>query len=96
MTISGKYCEENLDLLIALLQSKGLPGRQSLVIGFSDLFKQQVMQVDPRKSELFDLLFDPVYEVRHAAIVGIGHLFAKDMIKVKGELVDFAIIHLQG
>lgn len=93
MCVSSEVCQDNLDLVFDLLQSKAEAGLKSnSVIAVADLYSRFPNLLNEQRSKLFGLLHDGEGEVRRQALVVITHLILNDMLKLRGEIVDICML----
>lgn len=93
MCVSSKICQENLDLVFNLLQSKAEGGvKTNTVIALADLYSRFPNLLNEQTSKLFKLLHDGHSQVRRQTLVVITHLILNDMLKIRGEIVDICML----
>ncbi len=91
MSVSGRFCEENLGLFLTVLQHSPDPIiRSNLVIGFGDLAQSFNSIVETNLSHLFARLHDNDPSVRRNTMMVLTHLTLTGMIKVKGQIGEIA------
>ncbi|KAM6418609.1 condensin complex subunit 1 [Pluvialis apricaria] len=91
--ISSEFCDSHLRLLFTMMEKSTLPGvRSNLIIAAGDLAIRFPNLVEPWTSHLYARLRDPCPSVRQTAGLVMTHLILKDMVKVKGQVSEMAIL----
>ncbi|XP_030122722.4 condensin complex subunit 1 isoform X1 [Taeniopygia guttata] len=91
--ISSEFCDSHLRLLFTMMEKSTLPDvRSNLIIAAGDLAIRFPNQVEPWTSHLYARLRDPCPSVRQTAGLVMTHLILKDMVKVKGQVSEMAIL----
>ncbi|XP_066213963.1 condensin complex subunit 1 [Saccopteryx leptura] len=91
--ISATFCDSQLRLLFTMLEKSSLPIiRSNIMIAVGDLAIRFPNLVDPWTPHLYARLRDPAQQVRKTAGLVITHLILKDMVKVKGQVSDMAVL----
>ncbi|KAM6309776.1 condensin complex subunit 1 [Podargus strigoides] len=91
--ISSEFCDSHLRLLFTMMEKSTLPGvRSNLIIAAGDLAIRFPNLVEPWTSHLYARLRDPCSSVRQTAGLVMTHLILKDMVKVKGQVSEMAIL----
>ncbi|XP_007935285.1 condensin complex subunit 1 [Orycteropus afer afer] len=91
--ISATFCDSQLRLLFTMLEKSSLPVvRSNLMIVTGDLAIRFPNLVDPWTPNLYARLRDPAQQVRKTAGLVMTHLILKDMVKVKGQVSEMAVL----
>lgn len=91
--ISATFCDSQLRLLFTMLEKSSLPiVRSNLMIATGDLAIRFPNLVDPWTPHLYARLRDPAQQVRKTAGLVMTHLILKDMVKVKGQVSEMAVL----
>ncbi|XP_030327492.1 condensin complex subunit 1 isoform X2 [Strigops habroptila] len=91
--ISSEFCDSHLRLLFTMMEKSSLPAvRSNLLIAAGDLAIRFPNLVEPWTSHLYARLRDPCPSVRWMAGLVMTHLILKDMVKVKGQVSEMAVL----
>ncbi|XP_004869450.1 condensin complex subunit 1 isoform X1 [Heterocephalus glaber] len=91
--ISATFCDSQLRLLFTMLEKSPLPTvRSNLMVVTGDLAIRFPNLVDPWTPHLYARLRDPAQHVRKTAGLVMTHLILKDMVKVKGQVSEMAVL----
>ncbi|XP_002712916.3 condensin complex subunit 1 [Oryctolagus cuniculus] len=91
--ISATFCDTQLRLLFTMLEKSSLPTvRSNLMVATGDLAIRFPNLVDPWTPHLYARLRDPAPQVRKTAGLVMTHLILKDMVKVKGQVSEMAVL----
>ncbi|KAM6214290.1 condensin complex subunit 1 isoform 2-T2 [Rhynchocyon petersi] len=91
--ISATFCDSQLRLLFTMLEKSSLPTvRSNLMVVTGDLAIRFPNLVDPWTPHLYARLRDPAHQVRKTAGLVMTHLILKDMVKVKGQVSEMAVL----
>ncbi|ELK10386.1 condensin complex subunit 1 [Pteropus alecto] len=91
--ISSTFCDSQLRLLFTMLEKSSLPIlRSNIMITIGDLTIRFPNLVDPWTPHLYARLRDPAQQVRKTAGLVMTHLILKDMVKVKGQVSEMAVL----
>ncbi|XP_039074323.1 condensin complex subunit 1 isoform X1 [Hyaena hyaena] len=91
--ISATFCDSQLRLLFTMLEKSSLPVvRSNLMVATGDLAIRFPNLVDPWTPHLYARLRDPAQQVRRTAGLVMTHLILKDMVKVKGQVSEMAVL----
>nr|KAF6496617.1 non-SMC condensin I complex subunit D2 [Rousettus aegyptiacus] len=91
--ISSTFCDSQLRLLFTMLEKSSLPIlRSNIMIAIGDLTIRFPNLVDPWTPHLYARLRDPAQQVRKTAGLVMTHLILKDMVKVKGQVSEMAVL----
>ncbi|XP_055465377.1 condensin complex subunit 1 [Psammomys obesus] len=91
--ISAPFCDSQLRLLFTMLEKSSLPTvRSNLMVVTGDLAIRFPNLVDPWTPHLYARLRDPAQQVRRTAGLVMTHLILKDMVKVKGQVSEMAVL----
>lgn len=91
--ISATFCDSQLRLLFTMLEKSSLPVlRSNIMIVTGDLAIRFPNLVDPWTPHLYARLRDPAQQVRKTAGLVMTHLILKDMVKVKGQVSEMAVL----
>jgi condensin complex subunit 1 len=91
--ISSTFCDSQLRLLFTMLEKSSLPiVRSNLMVATGDLAIRFPNLVDPWTPHLYARLRDPAQQVRKTAGLVMTHLILKDMVKVKGQVSEMAVL----
>ncbi|XP_006891347.1 PREDICTED: condensin complex subunit 1 [Elephantulus edwardii] len=91
--VSATFCDAQLRLLFTMLEKSTLPTvRSNLMVVAGDLDIRFPNLVDPWTPHLYARLRDPAPQVRKTAGLVMTHLILKDMVKVKGQVSEMAVL----
>ncbi|XP_015795980.1 condensin complex subunit 1 [Tetranychus urticae] len=91
MTISEKFCKDNLRLLVTILKKAEDPIiRSNTIIAVGDLCVRFPNLLEPWTSHLYQSLRDECILVRTNALKVISRLILSDMIKVQDQISEIA------
>uniref|UniRef100_A0A8C6WC48 Condensin complex subunit 1 n=1 Tax=Nannospalax galili TaxID=1026970 RepID=A0A8C6WC48_NANGA len=91
--VSSPFCDSQLRLLFTMLEKSSLPTvRSNLMVATGDLAIRFPNLVDPWTPHLYARLRDPAQQVRKTAGLVMTHLILKDMVKVKGQVSEMAVL----
>ncbi|KAL6064043.1 hypothetical protein STEG23_028563, partial [Scotinomys teguina] len=91
--VSATFCDSQLRLLFTMLEKSSLPTvRSNLMVATGDLAIRFPNLVDPWTPHLYARLRDPAQQVRRTAGLVMTHLILKDMVKVKGQVSEMAVL----
>ncbi|KAF5912362.1 hypothetical protein HPG69_004032, partial [Diceros bicornis minor] len=91
--ISATFCDSQLRLLFTMLEKSSLPiVRSNLMVATGDLAIRFPNLVDPWTPHLYARLRDPAQQVRKTAGLVMSLLILKDMVKVKGQVSEMAVL----
>ncbi|XP_014722064.2 condensin complex subunit 1 isoform X1 [Equus asinus] len=91
--ISATFCDSQLRLLFTMLEKSSLPiVRSNLMVATGDLAIRFPNLVDPWTPHLYARLRDPAQQVRKTAGLVMTLLILKDMVKVKGQVSEMAVL----
>lgn len=94
MCVSSNYCKQQLPNLIKILnQPKIDPAiRNNIIIAIGDLLHRFPNIVEPYSKFLYQNLHDKDSRVRKTTLTVLTHLALNDMIKVKGDACEIAVL----
>ncbi|XP_040217115.1 condensin complex subunit 1 isoform X1 [Rana temporaria] len=93
MMISSDFCDSHLRLLFTLLEKSSLPAvRSNIMIALGDLSIRFPNLIEPWTPHLYARLRDDSQEVRKTSAIVMTHLILKDMVKVKGQVSEMAVL----
>ncbi|XP_076010923.1 condensin complex subunit 1 isoform X2 [Genypterus blacodes] len=93
MMISPSVCEENVRLLFTVLERSPLPVvRANAIIALGDLTVRFPNILEPWTQNLYARLSDDVPSVRQTAVTVLTQLVLKDVLKVKGQVSEVAVL----
>ncbi|KAJ8287804.1 hypothetical protein COCON_G00004630 [Conger conger] len=93
MMISPSVCEENIRLLFTVLERSSLPVvRANTIIALGDLTVRFPNILEPWTQNLYARLSDESSSVRQTAVTVLTQLVLKDVLKVKGQVSEVAIL----
>ncbi|KAM3913353.1 condensin complex subunit 1 [Leptodactylus fuscus] len=93
MMISSDFCDSHLRLIFTLLEKSPLPGvRSNIMIALGDLSIRFPNLIEPWTPHLYARLRDESREVRRTSAIVMTHLILKDMVKVKGQVSEMAVL----
>ncbi|XP_041124079.1 condensin complex subunit 1 isoform X2 [Polyodon spathula] len=93
MMISSEFCDSHLRLLFTMLEKSALPSvRSNTVIALGDLTIRFPNLIEPWTPHLYARLRDSAPSVRKTAVIVMTHLILKDMVKVKGQVSEMAVL----
>ncbi|XP_054637645.1 condensin complex subunit 1 [Dunckerocampus dactyliophorus] len=93
MMISPSVCEENARLMFTVLERSTLPVvRANAVIALGDLTVRFPNILEPWTQYLYARLSDEVPSVRQTAVTVLTQLVLKDVLKVKGQVSEVAVL----
>uniref|UniRef100_A0A665TGR4 Condensin complex subunit 1 n=1 Tax=Echeneis naucrates TaxID=173247 RepID=A0A665TGR4_ECHNA len=93
MMISPSVCEENIRLMFTVLERSSLPVvRANTIIALGDLTVRFPNILEPWTQNLYARLSDEVPSVRQTAVTVLTQLVLKDVLKVKGQVSEVAVL----
>jgi condensin complex subunit 1 len=93
MCTSSEFCEQNLTMLFGLLKHKIDPiTKTNVIISLGDLIHRFPNVTEPYTSNLYQNLQDDDVNVRKTTLMVITHLILNDMLKLKSEVSDIALL----
>ncbi|KAI1885803.1 hypothetical protein AGOR_G00207550 [Albula goreensis] len=93
MMISPSVCEENIRLLFTVLERASLPVvRANTIIALGDLTVRFPNILEPWTQNLYARLGDESPSVRQTAVTVLTQLVLKDVLKVKGQVSEVAVL----
>ncbi|KAG8435743.1 hypothetical protein GDO86_013621 [Hymenochirus boettgeri] len=93
MMISSDFCDAHLRLLFTMLEKSPLPRvRSNIMIALGDLSIRFPNLIEPWTPHLYARLRDQSCEVRKNSGLVMTHLILKDMVKVKGQVSEMAVL----
>ncbi|CAL8290173.1 unnamed protein product [Merluccius merluccius] len=93
MMISPSVCDEHTRLLFTVLERSPLPVvRANAIIALGDLIVRFPNILEPWTQNLYARLSDEVPSVRQTAVTVLTQLVLKDVLKVKGQVGEVAVL----
>ncbi|XP_056143059.1 condensin complex subunit 1 [Lampris incognitus] len=93
MMLSPSVCEEHIRLLFTVLERSPLPVvRANAIIALGDLTVRFPNILEPWTQNLYARLSDDVPSVRQTAVTVLTQLVLKDVLKVKGQVSEVAML----
>ncbi|TMS10469.1 Condensin complex subunit 1 [Larimichthys crocea] len=93
MMISPSVCEENIRLMFTVLERSTFPVvRANGIIALGDLTVRFPNILEPWTQNLYARLSDEVPSVRQTAVTVLTQLVLKDVLKVKGQVSEVAVL----
>uniref|UniRef100_A0A3B5A064 Condensin complex subunit 1 n=1 Tax=Stegastes partitus TaxID=144197 RepID=A0A3B5A064_9TELE len=93
MMISPSVCEEHIRLMFTVLERSTLPVvRANAIIALGDLTVRFPNILEPWTQNLYARLSDEVPSVRQTAVTVLTQLVLKDVLKVKGQVSEVAVL----
>ncbi|XP_069506775.1 condensin complex subunit 1 isoform X2 [Ambystoma mexicanum] len=93
MMINSDFCDAHLRLLFTMLEKSSLPSvRSNIMIALGDLSIRFPNLIEPWTPHLYARLRDDSHSVRKTAGMVMTHLILKDMVKVKGQVSEMAVL----
>ncbi|XP_037129044.1 condensin complex subunit 1 [Syngnathus acus] len=93
MMISPSVCEANARLMFTVLERSALPVvRANAIIALGDLTVRFPNILEPWTQNLYARLSDEVPSVRQTAVTVLTQLVLKDVLKVKGQVSEVAVL----
>ncbi|KAM4636335.1 condensin complex subunit 1 [Discoglossus pictus] len=93
MMISSDFCDTHLRLLFTLLEKSPHPRvRSNIMTALGDLSIRFPNLIEPWTPHLYARLRDPSRDVRRTSGLVMTHLILKDMVKVKGQVSEMAVL----
>ncbi|XP_034553088.1 condensin complex subunit 1 isoform X1 [Notolabrus celidotus] len=93
MMISPSVCEENIRLMFTVLERSTFPVvRANAIIALGDLTVRFPNILEPWTQNLYARLSDEVPSVRQTAVTVLTQLVLKDVLKVKGQVSEVAVL----
>uniref|UniRef100_A0A3B3XGY4 Condensin complex subunit 1 n=1 Tax=Poecilia mexicana TaxID=48701 RepID=A0A3B3XGY4_9TELE len=93
MMISPSVCEDNIRLIFTVLERSTLPVvRANSIIALGDLTVRFPNILEPWTQNLYARLSDEVPSVRQTAVTVLTQLVLKDVLKVKGQVSEVAVL----
>ncbi|KAI9354061.1 non-SMC mitotic condensation complex subunit 1-domain-containing protein [Zopfochytrium polystomum] len=91
MCVSSRFCEENLQLLLTILEkSTDAIIRSNIIIGLGDMTVSFNTLIDQNIAYLYKRLSDPDPTVKKNTLMVLTHLILNGMVKVKSQLSEMA------
>lgn len=91
MCVSGKYCEQNLNLLLLIMEkSASATTRSNLVLAMGDMTVCHNQVLDGCSDHLYARLRDPDATVKKTCLMTLTFLVLAGQVKVKGQLGEMA------
>uniref|UniRef100_UPI00398F2381 condensin complex subunit 1 isoform X2 n=1 Tax=Pristiophorus japonicus TaxID=55135 RepID=UPI00398F2381 len=91
--VSHDFCEQHLRLLFTMLEKSAQPSiRSNTMVALGDLSFRFPNLIEPWTSHLYARLRDSAPCVRRTALIVMTHLILKDMVKVKGQISEMAVL----
>lgn len=91
--VSHDFCERNLRLLFTLLEKSPSPSiRCNTMVALGDLCFRFPNLLEPWSPSMYSRLRDPSRSVRRTALIVMTHLILRDMVKVKGQISEIAVL----
>lgn len=94
MCINADYCQENIINLFKIL-SKPVTNsviKNNIIIAIGDLLHRFPNIIEPHSRFLYQCLHDKDPRVRKTTLTVVTHLSLNDMIKVKSDLCEIAVL----
>lgn len=94
MCISEKYCCAHMSTLFSTLSRPNMDPiiKNNIIISMGDLLHRFPNLVEPHSRFLYQNLHDPNPNVRKTTMIVLTHLILNDMIKIKGEMCNIAVL----
>jgi condensin complex subunit 1 len=94
MCISGDYCQSQFPNLLKILNKPKIDSviKNNIIIAIGDLLHRFPNIVEPYSRYLYQNLHDKDTRVRKTTLTVLTHLALNDMIKVKGDICDIAML----
>uniref|UniRef100_H3CRI2 Condensin complex subunit 1 n=1 Tax=Tetraodon nigroviridis TaxID=99883 RepID=H3CRI2_TETNG len=93
ISISPAACEDNIRLMFTVLERSTLPVvRANAIIALGDLIVRFPNILEPWTQNLYARLSDEVPSVRQTAVTVLTQLVLKDVLKVKGQVSEVAVL----
>ncbi|XP_024123504.1 condensin complex subunit 1 [Oryzias melastigma] len=93
MMINPSVCEENIRLMFTVLERSTLPVvRANAIIALGDLIVRFPNILEPWTQNLYARLSDEEPSVRQTAVTVLTQLVLKDVLKVKGQVSEVALL----
>ncbi|XP_071858144.1 CAP-D2 condensin subunit [Bombus fervidus] len=92
MTVSSRFCEKSLQLLITILERSPYPNiRANVLIGISDLTTRFPNQIEPWMKHVYGRLRDEDMNVRSTCVRVLSSLIMREMVRVRGQISELAL-----
>ncbi|CAK82190.1 unnamed protein product (macronuclear) [Paramecium tetraurelia] len=94
MCLSEQFCEEHIEKVFRLIQNPNSDGvfKNNLIVAIGDLLHRWPNTVTSYCRQLFDGLSNQDFIVKQTSLNMLSHLILNDMIKIKREITDIAIL----
>lgn len=93
MMVSSGFCETSIQLLFTILErSSSAVIRLNLICAIGDLYRRFPNLVEPWTPQLYGRLRDDSVSVRRCAVTILSQLILNDMVKVKGQISELALL----
>ena len=93
MCVSKIFCEQNLDILFQILKSNcDSIIKTNIIISIGDLLHKYPNSVEKYTNQVYSNLHDEEVQVRKTTMMVLTHLILNDMMKIKGEICDVALL----
>eukprot|EP00919_Chromeraceae_sp_WS-2016_P018914 GHVR01044928.1.p1 GENE.GHVR01044928.1~~GHVR01044928.1.p1 ORF type:complete len:101 (-),score=1.51 GHVR01044928.1:1876-2178(-) len=94
MCLSSYYCEKHFPQLLKILTNPTINSvvKDNIIIAIGDLLHRFPNIVEPYNRYLYQNLQDKDPKVRKTTLTVLTHLSLNDMIKVKSDMCDIALL----
>lgn len=92
MTVSGKFCSENISFLMNILRKTHSPAmKANIVIGLADLTSRFANTIEPWIPNFYSTLMDPDQKIRLTTVKMLSYVILQAIVRVTGQIADMAL-----
>lgn len=92
MTVSGKFCAENISFLMNILRKTQSPAmKANIIIGLADLTSRFANTIEPWIPNFYSTLDDRDQKIRLTTMRMLSYVILQAIVRVTGQISDMAI-----
>lgn len=92
MTVSGKFCSENISFLMNILRKTHSPAmKANIIIGLADLTSRFANTIEPWIPNFYSTLTDKDQKIRLTTVKMLSYVILQAIVRVTGQLADMAL-----
>lgn len=92
MTVSGKFCSENISFLMNILRKSHSPAmKANIIIGLADLTSRFANTIEPWIPNFYSTLNDRDQTIRLTTVKMLSYVILQAIVRVTGQIADMAI-----
>lgn len=92
MTVSGKFCSENISFLMNILRKSQSPAmKANIIIGLADLTSRFANTIEPWIPNFYGTLYDTDQMIRLTTVKMLSYVILQAIVRVTGQIADMAI-----